>query len=235
MLALAQQLAALNATLCGGGTGGRLIGTPPVLAQLDAAWATMGALCGLADALQLERNDLIRVAQAGSLLFGAGQQSLAVRLAAVRSLDAGRDACPDLEECTEKQLNAAREMVDHLVSSQEHDPQLMQAMAFLMGPPRQLAAWLGCLSEALQTSAAMLHQGESFLLARCRVRPAGEPLLLVCPAHGTVHVAGACQRPAVCSRSSVAVHCTQAGRPAAVFPPSPVVLLPAHPTHLQAY
>jgi hypothetical protein len=104
VLALAQQLAALNATLCGGGTGGRLIGTPPVLAQLDAAWATMGALCGLADALQLERNDLIRVAQACSLLFGAGQQSLAVRLAAVRSLDAGRDAFLDLEECTEKQL-----------------------------------------------------------------------------------------------------------------------------------
>jgi hypothetical protein len=116
VVALAQQLVALNTTLCGassgagGGSGGSaLISTVPVLAQLDAAWEMMGALFQLAAALQLERNDLMRVAQAGSLLFGAGQQALAARLAAVRSLQATEDLSVTLGRSEDSQLTVASE------------------------------------------------------------------------------------------------------------------------------
>ena len=101
-MALAQQLAALNTKLCGtgGGSGscGGLISTEPVLTQLDAAWIVLGGLFKLSLVLQLERNDWVRLAQAGSLLFDAGQYELLARLETARSAQAVRSLQPDAHQ-----------------------------------------------------------------------------------------------------------------------------------------
>ena len=50
-MALAQQLAALNTTISGGGSGsGGLVSTEPVLTQLNAAWVALAPLFKLAAA-----------------------------------------------------------------------------------------------------------------------------------------------------------------------------------------
>ena len=114
MVALAQQLTALNTKLCSGGTVGTRL-TAPVLAQLEAAWTTMCALFRLASALQLQRPDFTEVAQAGSLIFHSGQQALAAGLAAVRSPQAGHKLLVELARRAERQLMSAERFLDFLL------------------------------------------------------------------------------------------------------------------------
>jgi hypothetical protein len=47
-----------------------------------------------------------------------------------------------------------------MIQPQQHDDQLRMALACLVAPPRQAAAWLGFVGEALATCAATLQQGE---------------------------------------------------------------------------
>ena len=152
-MALAQQLAALNTTLCGGGADSALFGTP-VLKQLHAGSVTMDPLFKLAAALHLERSELMRVAQAGSLIFGAGQEELAARLAAAENLQAGRTAYLDLAACADRQIHAASGL---LVLLQQHDDQTAAALAGLGAPNRQLLVWLGSVSDAMRLAANSLN------------------------------------------------------------------------------
>ena len=182
VVALAQQLAALNTTLCGGGgskegggatRAGRLIGTVPVRAQLDAAWVMMGAFFELAADLQLERNDLMRVAQAGSLLFDAGQRVLAIELSSAWSLQAGAQEFFRLEGAAERQAAAAIRLGGYFVLSQQLDEQLAAALAAMVAPPSLVVVWLGSLCEALQLVATSgKEKGECGQLLSSVVRTA---------------------------------------------------------------
>jgi hypothetical protein len=166
VVGLAQQLVVLNTTLCAAGTGdgasgGALIGTPPELTQLQAAWVTMGPLFKLGTTLKLEGNDLMRMAQAGSLIFGAGQLELAVRLASAGSLQAGGDVFVDLAHCADRQMTAAIAVLEFLPPAQQPGDQAAAALAALAVPNRQLAVWFGSLSDAMRLVANTMNDGEA--------------------------------------------------------------------------
>ena len=103
----------------------------------------------------------MRVAQAGSLLFEAGQHELSARLEAAQRLQAGGRVYASLAECVQRQVDAACQAVRIPSGAGFDGDSVGAALAAVVAPPAHVAAWLSTLCAAMQPVATALNaQGE---------------------------------------------------------------------------